>query len=240
MPHVLRHQNTDQLRSALTGGNFLGGTGPFGAPSDIGPGLPLPRQDPRNQPINPWEKVQYPLSPRFQEALDRFRAIQPAPMPPIRRTLPYTGGEPQIRNLPFTGGDAPLPRVNLPMATRTPPSYSDLGVNLNRQKSGITDRTVTSRTRGGHSDIAKQSGGQSVGRATGPSTSTVTRFKRKAGATDVAGTAKRKPTTRGKGRKTVVKGTPAQPRRKPPAAQQRAIKTGQAGRTARARRKSAL
>ena len=106
-------------------------------------------------------------------------------------------------------------------------------------------RDVESRTAGGYSDkeraswVGKSGEGlmSNIRPATAqkPSTSQLTRFKRKAGATDVAGTAKRKPTTRGRGRKTVVKGDPVKAR-----GQASAIKRGQAARTARARRKSSM
>lgn len=87
----------------------------------------------------------------------------------------------------------------------------------------VTDVTVKSRTRGGHSDAEKKAAAlghpgadrTAIVEVKRPATAKqsgkiqATRFIRKAGATDVAGTAKRKPTTaRGKGRKTVVKGDP--------------------------------
>ena len=207
MPHILRNQSTDQLRNALTGGNFLGGgRGSFGPPLDIGPGLPLPQPGPirRNLPY-------------------------PTGGPPLPRTnLPFTPDmAPQTRNLPFPQipgqrppRDLPMPMPILP-GRRPPPSQVEPIEPSRRRRPPPTARAK-------------------------PAAPT---RRRRVGATDVAGTAKRKPTTtRGKGRKTVVKGGPVRstrkpptpPTRKPPTPQQGAIKAGQAGRTARARRKSSL
>ena len=202
MPHILRHQSTDQLRNALTGGNFLGSLlAPNQLPFPSGP--PLPRTN-----------LPYPTG---------------GP-PPQRRNLPFTPDMvPQTRNLPFPG----IPGDPAPFLRPPPPSWGEPfqapPTRRGRLPGGLRPVAPPSRRRRPPSPPTERAKPAAPTR------------RRRVGATDVAGTAKRKPTTtRGSGRKTVVKGDPVRSTRKPPTPQQRAIKTGQAGRTARARRKSSL
>jgi hypothetical protein len=102
-----------------------------------------------------------------------------------------------------------LPPKAKPAKTKARASMSP--GRINSEGVYVKHRTVESRTRKPQS----QATGTTIKDKKSPTgkTSIITSYTKTAGATDVSGTKKRKPTSRGSGRKTVVSGDPVKSRK---------------------------